>query len=144
LASIYLIKPVKQIDTDVLENRVFFICNFIIVSIFIRKYGVFTAVLVAHNFLQIVQNYTIAMKKLIILILVFNNFGILLAQNMPEIDNSSEKDTLKGTNYKDYIYPKDGITATNPELGIDRDPTFRKCKDFESADKRRRCFSNTF
>ncbi|WP_222982499.1 energy transducer TonB [Flagellimonas meishanensis] len=65
-------------------------------------------------------------------------------QDSTVIKNDYKKDTLRGRHFGNYIKPENGIKATSPDYGIDRDPTFRKCKNIESSEGRRKCFSETF
>ena len=67
----------------------------------------------------------------------------LYPQDSTLIKNDYEKDTISKRKF-DYIKPKNGIKAINPAFGVEREPTFRKCRNIKNSNERRNCFSRIF
>ena len=81
-------------------------------------------------------------KILIFLSIAFTNC-FLYSQDSTVIKNDYEKDTISKRKF-DYVKPKNGIKPINPEYGVEREPTFRKCRNIEDSNDRRDCFSRIF
>ncbi len=79
---------------------------------------------------------------LILFVMFFSSISIF-AQDSTVIKNNYEKDTIRKSKFN-YIKPKNGIKPINPDYGVDREPTFKKCSTIKSSDGRRNCFSKIF
>ena len=69
--------------------------------------------------------------------------SLAFAQDSTLIRNDYEKDTIMRRKF-DFIKPKKGIKAINPDYGVEREPTFKKCKNIDNSEGRRNCFSKIF
>lgn len=78
--------------------------------------------------------------KIILLLSIFFLNSSAYTQDSTLFNNNYEKDIIQRRDGIRFITPKNGINKTNPKLGIERDPTFRKCRKIESAEGRSKCF----